>query len=107
MISLLADLSDPAFSGEMDSLVEAYRGAGVFILTSVWLLRITTERPANRRSRRFPSPDRGSHGLREEGLRVMLASDLAPNSFEAGRRKKVESICGWPHDMRGPNRPHL
>ena len=30
MICLLADLSDPAFSGEMDSLVEAYRGAGAF-----------------------------------------------------------------------------
>ncbi|HEY3283836.1 MAG TPA: hypothetical protein VGN26_16340 [Armatimonadota bacterium] len=30
MISLLSDLSDPAFSGEMDSLVEAYRGAGDF-----------------------------------------------------------------------------
>jgi hypothetical protein len=27
---LLADLSDPAFSGEMDSLVEAYRAAGAF-----------------------------------------------------------------------------
>jgi CubicO group peptidase (beta-lactamase class C family) len=30
MISLLADLSDPAFSREMDSLVEAYREAGSF-----------------------------------------------------------------------------
>lgn len=30
MISLLSDLSDPAFSGEMDSLVKAYRGAGAF-----------------------------------------------------------------------------
>jgi len=30
MISLLSDLSDPAFSGEMDSLAEAYRGAGDF-----------------------------------------------------------------------------
>lgn len=30
MICLLADLSDPAFSGEMDSLAEAYRGAGAF-----------------------------------------------------------------------------
>jgi len=30
MICLLADLSDPAFSGEMDSLVKAYRGAGAF-----------------------------------------------------------------------------
>jgi CubicO group peptidase (beta-lactamase class C family) len=30
MISILSDLSDPAFSGEMDSLVEAYRGAGDF-----------------------------------------------------------------------------
>jgi len=30
MISLLSDLADPAFSGEMDSLVKAYRGAGDF-----------------------------------------------------------------------------
>ncbi len=30
MIHLLSDLSDPAFSGEMDSLAEAYRGAGDF-----------------------------------------------------------------------------
>ena len=30
MVCLLAGLSDPAFSGEMDSLVEAYRGAGAF-----------------------------------------------------------------------------
>lgn len=30
MIHLLSDLSDPAFSGEMDSLVEAYRGARAF-----------------------------------------------------------------------------
>jgi hypothetical protein len=30
MISVLSDLSDPAFSGEMDSLVEAYRGSGDF-----------------------------------------------------------------------------
>jgi hypothetical protein len=30
MISLLSDLADPAFSGEMDSLVEAYRRAGDF-----------------------------------------------------------------------------
>ena len=30
MIFLLSDLADPAFSGEMDSLVEAYRGAGDF-----------------------------------------------------------------------------
>jgi hypothetical protein len=30
MICLLAGLSDPAFSGEMDSLIEAYRGAGAF-----------------------------------------------------------------------------
>jgi CubicO group peptidase (beta-lactamase class C family) len=30
MIHLLSDLSDPAFSGEMDTLVEAYRGAGAF-----------------------------------------------------------------------------
>jgi len=30
MISLLSELSDPAFSGEMDSLAEAYRGAGDF-----------------------------------------------------------------------------
>lgn len=30
MISLLSDLSDAAFSGEMDSLAEAYRGAGDF-----------------------------------------------------------------------------
>jgi CubicO group peptidase (beta-lactamase class C family) len=30
MICLLADLGDPAFSGEMGSLVEAYRGAGAF-----------------------------------------------------------------------------
>jgi CubicO group peptidase (beta-lactamase class C family) len=30
MIHLLSQLSDPAFSGEMDSLVEAYRGAGAF-----------------------------------------------------------------------------
>jgi CubicO group peptidase (beta-lactamase class C family) len=30
MISILSDLSDPAFSGEMDSLVGAYRGAGDF-----------------------------------------------------------------------------
>jgi CubicO group peptidase (beta-lactamase class C family) len=29
-IHLLADLSDPAFSKEMDSLVDAYRGAGAF-----------------------------------------------------------------------------
>jgi hypothetical protein len=29
-IYLLSDLADPAFSGEMDSLVEAYRGAGAF-----------------------------------------------------------------------------
>ena len=30
MICLLADLADPAFSGEMDSLVEAYREAAAF-----------------------------------------------------------------------------
>ena len=30
MIHLLSDLSDPAFSGEMDSLAEAYRGSGDF-----------------------------------------------------------------------------
>jgi hypothetical protein len=30
MISLLSDLSDPAFSAEMDSLAEAYRGVGDF-----------------------------------------------------------------------------
>jgi CubicO group peptidase (beta-lactamase class C family) len=30
MISLLSDLSDPAFSGEMDSLVKAYRGSRDF-----------------------------------------------------------------------------
>ena len=30
MIKLLSELSDPAFSGEMDSLVEAYRGTGAF-----------------------------------------------------------------------------
>jgi CubicO group peptidase (beta-lactamase class C family) len=30
MIALLSDLSEPAFSGEMDSLAEAYRGAGDF-----------------------------------------------------------------------------
>jgi hypothetical protein len=30
LISLVSDLSDPAFSGEMDSLVEAYRGSGDF-----------------------------------------------------------------------------
>ena len=30
MISLLSGLGDPAFAGEMDSLVEAYRGAGAF-----------------------------------------------------------------------------
>jgi hypothetical protein len=30
MICLLADLSDPAFSEEIASLVEAYRGAGAF-----------------------------------------------------------------------------
>ena len=30
MISLLSDLSDPAFSGQMDSLAAAYRGSGDF-----------------------------------------------------------------------------
>jgi hypothetical protein len=30
MISLLSGLGDPAFAGEMDSLVEAYRAAGAF-----------------------------------------------------------------------------
>ena len=30
LISLISDLSDPAFSGEMDSLVESYRGSGDF-----------------------------------------------------------------------------
>jgi hypothetical protein len=30
MISLLSGLGDPAFAGEIDSLVEAYRGAGAF-----------------------------------------------------------------------------
>ena len=30
MIHLLSDLADPAFSGEMDSLTEAYRGSGDF-----------------------------------------------------------------------------
>jgi CubicO group peptidase (beta-lactamase class C family) len=30
MIRVLADLSDPAFSGEMDGLVKAYRGSGAF-----------------------------------------------------------------------------
>lgn len=30
MISLLSGLDDPAFAGEMDSLVDAYRGAGAF-----------------------------------------------------------------------------
>jgi CubicO group peptidase (beta-lactamase class C family) len=30
MIAILSDLSDPAFSGEMDSLVEAYRSSGDF-----------------------------------------------------------------------------
>ena len=30
MISVISDLSGPAFSGEMDSLVEAYRGSGDF-----------------------------------------------------------------------------
>ncbi len=30
LISLVSDLSDPAFSGEMDSLVKAYRGSGDF-----------------------------------------------------------------------------
>lgn len=30
MIALLSDVSDPAFSGEMDTLAEAYRGAGDF-----------------------------------------------------------------------------
>jgi hypothetical protein len=37
----------------------------------------------------------------------MLASDLAPNSFEVGSEKRVEGTYGWPHDMRRQLTPSL
>jgi hypothetical protein len=94
MISVLSDLSDPAFSGEMDSLVEAYRGSGDFhpdISLAIANYYGKTGKPAKRDVFLRQIAD---HLGYEGGLRVMHASDSAPNSFAAARRKKVGSICG-------------
>ncbi len=99
MIRLLSELSDPAFSREMDSLVEAYRGALAFHPVS--LLLITTQRTANPPSAtNFFARSRIASATAKRRPRLMLASDLVLNSFDAGRRKKVESIYGWRHDMQ-------
>ena len=108
MICLLADLSDPAFSGEMESLVEAYRGAGAFhpdISLAIANYYGKTGEQVKRDKFLRQIADRIGYG--EEGATRMLASNLAPNSFEAESDKKVEGTYGWLQDMRSQWTLHL
>ena len=102
MICLLADLSDPAFSGEMDSLVEAYRGSGDFhpdisLAIADYYGKAGEQGQRNVFLRQIA--DRIGYGEERANARC-LRQTWHRTPSQVGSQKKVEGTYGWPHDMR-------